>query len=100
MEGATEDSLRLVVVSDCTYNADSCPDLVQTLAQLSSCAASVTVLVAMKRRHDSEEVFFRLMEAAGFHISHKNCVDLPVPAEFNQMGGDVQIEFFWYVRAE
>lgn len=56
----------LIVVSDCTYNADSMPALVSTLRSLSNCSPDCPVLIALKRRHESEEVFFGLMEEAGF----------------------------------
>lgn len=56
----------LIVVSDCTYNADSMPALVCTLRSLSNCSPGCPVLIALKRRHESEEVFFGLMEEARF----------------------------------
>ncbi|KAL1961012.1 hypothetical protein VTO42DRAFT_4900 [Malbranchea cinnamomea] len=58
----------LVVVSDCTYNADRMPSLVRTLQALGRSSPRGWVLVALKRRHDSEAVFFTLMAAAGFRV--------------------------------
>lgn len=56
----------LIVASDCTYNADSMPALVRTLQTLTEFSSKAAVVVALKRRHESEEAFFALMEDAGF----------------------------------
>lgn len=72
-----ESDLALVIVSDCTYNADSCPILVKTLARMSSTSPAVKVLIAMKRRHDSEDIFFDLMREAQMRMSEKTAVELP-----------------------
>ena len=71
----------LVLVSDCTYNADSLPALVRTLVSLTKhkckneaqlgtefSVGGVDVLVSLKRRHGSEDVFFRLMDKVGFKV--------------------------------
>jgi predicted nicotinamide N-methyase len=76
-ESSLERDLGLVIVSDCTYNADSCPDLVRTLARLSSTSPGVKVLVAMKRRHDSEDIFFDLMRGAHLEMLEKTVINLP-----------------------
>ncbi|PGH14728.1 hypothetical protein AJ79_02894 [Helicocarpus griseus UAMH5409] len=67
----------LIVVSDCTYNADSLPALVQILTALVRISPSAIVLVALKKRHDSEEVFFDLMKKAEFEIDSHTVVPLP-----------------------
>ncbi|KAK2766710.1 hypothetical protein FQN54_006024 [Arachnomyces sp. PD_36] len=73
--GSTYD---MIIVSDCTYNSDSLPALVRVLSKLTSTSSpGAMVLVAMKRRHASEEVFFELMENAGFWIYDQGCVLLP-----------------------
>ncbi|KAF2134340.1 S-adenosyl-L-methionine-dependent methyltransferase [Dothidotthia symphoricarpi CBS 119687] len=59
-------SIDLVLAADCTYNPDSSPALVRTLGRLAEASTRVVVAVAMKMRHSSEEVFFKLMEQAGF----------------------------------
>lgn len=69
--------LDLIIVSDCTYNPDSCPNLVRTLAGLCSIAPEVTVLIAMKRRHESESVFFDLMERAHMRELAQTTIELP-----------------------
>ena len=74
----------LILVSDCTYNPDTAPALVRTIRTLllrSRLAKprpvhelnelgfrGVDVLVALKRRHVSEDVFFTLMSEAGFVV--------------------------------
>ena len=66
-------SLGLIVASDCTYNSDSIPDLVQTMADLvrrsveiHKGAPSPKILVSTKRRHASEGIFLELMGKSGF----------------------------------
>ena len=68
---------ELVLVSDCTYNADSLPALVRTLRAVTRGQRAVLVLVAMKVRHESEKVFFELMAGAGFAEVEHSRVGLP-----------------------
>lgn len=65
-----------VLVSDCTYNPDSLPALVRMLGLLSQQSPSAAVVVALKRRHESEAIFFGLMRAAGFQIYDQSTFDL------------------------
>ena len=58
-------SFDIVLVSDCTYNCDSSPALVRTLSALAK-ASNPYIIVALKVRHESEGIFFTLMEEAGF----------------------------------
>ena len=67
----------LVVVSDCTYNADSIPALVRTLAAVIDKLPAALIVVSMKVRHDSEAVFFDLMAAAGLIIAEHSAITLP-----------------------
>lgn len=68
----------MIVVSDCTYNSDSLPALVRVLRGLvSTSSPEAMVLVALKRRHESEKVFFELMEEAGFWVYEREVVLLP-----------------------
>ncbi|EAW10257.1 protein N-lysine methyltransferase family protein [Aspergillus clavatus NRRL 1] len=83
----------LVLVSDCTYNADSLPALVTVLNRLVQMSPDVIVLVALKRRHESEEIFFGLMESAKLHILHKDSMELP-----SQHDQTDQIELYCYGR--
>lgn len=78
-DGASaERDLDLIVISDCTYNPDSCPDLVGTVSRMAATSPGVRILVAMKRRHDSEDIFFRLMRDANMQIVDKTTIPLPV----------------------
>lgn len=69
----------LILVSDCTYNADSLPALVRVLGFLTDTSPHALVLVSLKRRHESEAVFFELMQAASFAILEQTGVSLPAP---------------------
>jgi trans-aconitate methyltransferase len=66
----------VAIVTDCTYNPDSSPALVNTLQKLDQRSSGLLVLVAMKIRHESEDVFWGLMESAGFAISSREEVSL------------------------
>ena len=77
-----ERRFELVLVSDCTYNADSLPALVRTLGAVVQEEKEVAekgslVLVAMKVRHESEKVFFELMASAGFAQVEHWSIGLP-----------------------
>jgi hypothetical protein len=76
IQGRTFD---LVLVADCTYNADSSPSLVRTLSALVERSPKAIVLLAMKVRHSSEAVFFDLMSDAGFVIEGQTA--LPIPGD-------------------
>ena len=56
----------LVLVSDCTYNSDSIPALVDVLSEIASTSPNVIVVVSLKIRHPSESIFFELMIKARF----------------------------------
>jgi len=92
-------------VADCTYNPDVVPDLVGTLGRLRDSEemgkgngkgegngmgrGEVKVLLAMKVRHESEMVFFELMEKEGFEILERGRIPLTV------LGGEgEEIEIF------
>ncbi|CAA9964631.1 Methyltransf-16 multi-domain protein [Pyrenophora teres f. maculata] len=72
----------LVIAADCTYNPDSSPSLVRTLVRLAESSPNIIVAIAMKMRHSSEQVFFGLMQRAGF-VETAN-LKFPLP-------GDVQV---------
>ncbi|KAL4998768.1 putative methyltransferase-domain-containing protein [Aspergillus recurvatus] len=69
--------IDLILVSDCTYNADSLPALVSVLGRLVKLSPHAIILVALKRRHESESVFFDLMQSAGLHDLHSHHMQLP-----------------------
>jgi precorrin-6B methylase 2 len=73
----------LVLISDCTYNADSCAALVQTLVSLAQHAKDIKILVAMKRRHDAEAVFEHMMDQNGF--KPLECTKLAIPHRETEM---------------
>ncbi|KKY16300.1 hypothetical protein UCRPC4_g05962 [Phaeomoniella chlamydospora] len=54
-------NVDIIIVSDCTYNADAIPSLVKVLRSFAVASPNIVIAVAMKRRHESEEVFFDLM---------------------------------------
>ncbi len=72
-----EQVFDLVVVSDCTYNADSLPALVQTIAILLENSPEALVVVAMKVRHASEAIFHTLMEKADLHECSHWAIETP-----------------------
>ena len=90
----------LVVVSDCTYNVDSLPSLVQAIKRLlkNKPASESEVLVSLKRRHTSEDVFFTLMDEAGFQIVEKEIVPLPDKARERRGEKGECVEIFWFAR--
>ncbi|KAL6918148.1 hypothetical protein ACHAPO_000041 [Fusarium lateritium] len=80
----------LVMLSDCTYNVDVLPALVETLSAIHM--ANLTyfpkgepfttkVFLATKPRHDSEEVLYELLDKQGWYSVHKQIVRKPVLGE-------------------
>ncbi|PHH66506.1 hypothetical protein CDD81_6981 [Ophiocordyceps australis] len=92
---------HLIMLSDCTYNADALPALVGTLTALSAANSRHThgdhgfitrVLVAMKPRHASEIAFFHLMEAQGWTaLVERQLFQLP---EIGRESGSVEMHLF------
>lgn len=58
----------LVLVADCTYNADFIPALVDTLTRLMKTSPHALIVLSTKTRHSSEAVFFEQMGTAKFEI--------------------------------
>ncbi|CAK7227052.1 hypothetical protein SBRCBS47491_006438 [Sporothrix bragantina] len=89
----------LVVLSDCTYNVDMLPALVETLTALPSKsdtkgAKKPSVLLARKPRHASEEALFSLMTDHGWTVRANSTVPLSV------LDGDAQVvELYLYEMA-
>lgn len=67
----------IILVSDCTYNSDSIPGLVRSLAALMEVSPTALIVVSMKVRHDSEAVFFDLMAGAGLASIEHTAIPLP-----------------------
>ncbi|KAJ0419309.1 putative methyltransferase-domain-containing protein [Aspergillus carlsbadensis] len=86
-------SVDLVLVSDCTYNADSLPALVSVLSRLVQMSPHALILVALKRRHESESIFFDLMKSAGLESLHLDRMSLP-----SQYDDSDEIELHCYRR--
>ncbi|OKL64114.1 hypothetical protein UA08_00142 [Talaromyces atroroseus] len=86
--------MDLILVSDCTYNADSLPSLVRVLTRLVQASPQAVVLVSLKQRHESEAVFFELMRRAGFTIMEESAHALP--AAYSEQDS---IEMYAFVRA-
>ncbi|KAL2857171.1 putative methyltransferase-domain-containing protein [Aspergillus pseudoustus] len=70
-------TVDLILVSDCTYNADSLPALVSVLSRLVKLSPHALILVALKRRHESESIFFNLMKSAGLESLSTDRMNLP-----------------------
>ncbi|KAJ5788327.1 hypothetical protein N7457_003317 [Penicillium paradoxum] len=85
--------IDLILVSDCTYNSDSLPALVAALDQLVRRSPEAIILVALKRRHDSETVFFDLMRSAGFTAVRDS---IHIPSQYEEVD---EIEFYCYCRS-
>lgn len=76
-ERVVKQKFDLVIVSDCTYNSDSIPVLVKTLSSVAESSPNVLVVISLKVRHDSEAIFFDLMEGAEFFEAEHTAVPLP-----------------------
>lgn len=93
-------SWDLIVLADCTYNADTLQALVDTLSALhasnkSAGAKDATkVFIATKPRHDSERAFLALMKFAGWELCEEEILPLP------HLGHDSEsVELYLYSKA-
>ncbi|OJD32778.1 uncharacterized protein BKCO1_3600061 [Diplodia corticola] len=84
----------MVIVSDCTYNPDSSPALVDTLKALAARSPKAIVVLAMKVRHESEAIFFELMKKGGFVEAVKTRQPLPQDHSDYSNSGHVDIYIF------
>lgn len=87
----------IVLVADCTYNPDVVPDLVRTLRAVVEGNREGLVALAMKVRHESEMVFFRLMEESRFVVRERCKLALPV---LGGEGEEVEIHVFGLMSVE
>ena len=76
-DGIRENPFDVAIATDCTYNPDSSPALVHTMQRLARISPNIYVIVAMKIRHTSEDVFFDLMSKAKFQTKSKFEIELP-----------------------
>lgn len=95
LDNVCSGSLDLILISDCTYNADSLPALVSVLGQLTQRSPQALVLVALKRRHESEVVFFDLMQSVGLYSQASTSLSLP-----SQHGESDRVELYCYGKQE
>lgn len=80
-----EKNFDLVIAADVTYNCDSIPDLVKTVATALRVGKQHAVfLVAMKVRHPSEAVFFTEMQKHDMIELESKTLPLPVLGEDDQ----------------
>lgn len=84
-ESVMSPSWDVVIISDCTYNTDTIPSLVETLSQLESKTTSqnklprehpLRIFLATKPRHSSERAFFDLMPTHGWVVKEQTTVYL------------------------
>lgn len=72
------------------YNVS--PALVSTIRQVAGLSPAVTVAIAMKKRHSSEDVFFDLMSEAKFQTVDMICFPLPG----DEKAGEERVELYIY----
>lgn len=89
-------AFNLVVAADVTYNPDSSPALVRRMKELVLASQEAVVLLAMKTRHRSEDVFFRRMEDACFSIHSKLQVLAPTGASRSNVDGAMAIDVYTF----
>ena len=92
-----QERLDLILVSDCTYNTDSIPALVETFTVLLSRSPAALIIVATKVRHASEIVFFDLMADAG--IIQFEQLTVPLPSGCDEEDENANIHLFRHREA-
>ena len=93
------DKIDLVLISDCTYNTDSCYALVATLSRITQHSPGVKILVALKRRHDAEALFEYIMNSNGFHAIE--CTKITVPHRASGVDSRTPVvEMYLYEHSE
>ena len=97
-EKIAEQRFDLVMSADCTYNADSIPGLVKTLSSVAQKSPDVLIVVSLKVRHDSEAIFFDLMEGAEFvEVEH---TAVPLPDQYrSETGQDLEVVDIYVYRS-
>lgn len=99
---ASNRQFDLVLIADCTYNADFIPALVSTLVALMIASPDALVVVATKTRHSSEAVFFELMRTARFKVIEETHALAPTryPIEEPDDAERIDVYCFRYEAAE
>ena len=72
-----DDNFDIVLATDVTYNPDTSPDLTEALSKLVAQKSDTVVVIGMKTRHSSENVFFECMEQHNFVIQDRTHVLAP-----------------------
>lgn len=83
-ESVTSRTWDIVMLSDCTYNIDTIPALVETLSQLHSLTVGsggsdrkpLKVFLATKPRHSDEQAVFGILGERGWGVVEKAVVEL------------------------
>jgi hypothetical protein len=89
-EAIPQDTADVIVAADCTYNTGSVPALVSTLGRLTENNKDAIILLAHKPRHDSERLFFELMEN-DFRVVERCDASLPKTSDWEDEEEDDQI---------
>ena len=76
-ESVVQRRFDLLIISDCTYNPDSIPALVETLAALIELSPTALIVISMKKRHESEAIFFGYMARSGLVQADHFYISLP-----------------------
>ena len=93
-------SFDLILVSECTYNADSIPALVRTIRRLFGCSANPLLVIGTKIRHESEAAFHQCL--AEMDIRQVEHLSFPLPDMQRTLFGLglETLEVFAYEKAE
>ena len=97
-EKIAEQRFDLVTLADCTYNPDSIPRLVKTLKSVARDSPDAVIVVSLKKRHDSEAIFFDLMAGADFVEAEHTAVPLPDQCR-SETGQDLEVVEIYIYRS-
>jgi hypothetical protein len=73
---------------------NSSPAFVQTISRLVKISPNAVVVVAMKMRHSSEEIFFDLMSEAGFATTES--IPFPLPGDEEEGEETVHVHIYYH----
>lgn len=90
----------LILISDCTYNSDSLPMLVNTLSAIATTSPTVIILISLKVRHSSENILFQLLSEAEFAETSHTTLRLPNHGRFTTDQVYDTIEIYEYQRVK
>ena len=87
----------LILVSDCTYNQDSSPILIETFSALHEANVSKKpgmmsrILLSTKQRHESEAIFFENIKDSGWETREESRIPLPVGPDAADEGVEIYL---------